>query len=385
MSSTKLLPLIVCALALCALVLTHADAQAQFDDLVKQGQKKAEDEADKAIDEALEGEPESASQETPSKTQSKGEPGEGVWLNYDFVPGARALFYEDFSADKVGNFPSRLTYVKGNMEVAEWQGRRWLRASSRSDFEIPLPELLPERFTMEFEYYTGGNSGAAVVRFADPSEGKPYAEFRAHLSGVKGAGVSSTTRTDELELSDTPFQCRIMVDGDYVKVYTNEKRTANTPSADLGRDHVIRVHMPGTGSNPVMLTGLRVAKSQLRIYDALEANRRVVLKGILFAEDSAELLPESTPTLEEIAEMLESHPDLKIVIEGHTDDRGDDAYNQTLSEKRAQSVRDYLVKRHGIDGERLTVEGHGETKPADTNDTPEGRHNNRRVEVAVPD
>ncbi len=380
MCGRKTFPAMVSVLALCALILTHANVQAQFGDLIK---KKVEAKAEKVVsdatDEALEGKPDPAGQEM----QSKGKPGEGVWLNYDFVPGAHTLFYEDFSEDKVGNFPSRLTFVKGNMEVAEWEGRRWLRASSRSDVEIPLPEMLPERFTVEFEYYTGGNSLGAMMRFADPSAGKPHAEFRAHLSGVKGAGVNSTTRTDEMKLSSTPFHCRIMVDGAYVKVYTNEKRTANTPNADLGRDQVIRLHIPGTGSNPVMLTGLRVAGSRVRIYDALEAYRRVVLKGILFALDSEDLLPESTPTLEEIGEMLTSHPDMKIVIEGHTDDRGEDAYNQTLSEKRAQSVRAYLVERHGIAGDRLTVKGHGETQPMDTNDTPQGRHNNRRVEVAV--
>ena len=81
--------------------------------------------------------------------------------------------------------------------------------------------------------------------------------------------------------------------------------------------------------------------------------------------------------------MLRSHPDMQIVIEGHTDHRGEDAYNLTLSEERAQSVRSYLVERHGIAAERLTVAGYGETQPVDTNDTPQGRHNNRRVEVAV--
>jgi len=71
------------------------------------------------------------------------------------------------------------------------------------------------------------------------------------------------------------------------------------------------------------------------------------------------------------------------VIEGYTDSVGDDAYNLKLSEKRAASVRKYLIKKFGVDESRVSSKGYGETKPIDTNKTAKGRANNRRVEAVV--
>lgn len=79
--------------------------------------------------------------------------------------------------------------------------------------------------------------------------------------------------------------------------------------------------------------------------------------------------------------MLREHADLRIAIEGHTDNTGDDAHNQQLSDRRAHSVRALLVEQYKIDGRRLEAKGFGETKPVDSNDTAEGRQNNRRVDL----
>lgn len=79
--------------------------------------------------------------------------------------------------------------------------------------------------------------------------------------------------------------------------------------------------------------------------------------------------------------MLKEHGDLKLAIEGHTDNVGAAASNQTLSEKRAAAVRQYLIDKYSIDGARLTAKGLGATKPVTSNDTPEGRQNNRRVDL----
>jgi outer membrane protein OmpA-like peptidoglycan-associated protein len=106
----------------------------------------------------------------------------------------------------------------------------------------------------------------------------------------------------------------------------------------------------------------------------------VATQGILFDTGSDHIRPESTPTLKEIGQILKDHPELKLRIEGHTDDVGDDAANLSLSEKRANAVRAYLVG-HGAEEARLQTKGLGETKPVTPNATPEGRQNNRRVEL----
>ena len=79
--------------------------------------------------------------------------------------------------------------------------------------------------------------------------------------------------------------------------------------------------------------------------------------------------------------MLQEHPELKLAIEGHTDATGQAAANQTLSERRAAAVREALVAQFAIDGARLTSKGLGQSKPVGPNTTPEGRQQNRRVEL----
>ena len=79
--------------------------------------------------------------------------------------------------------------------------------------------------------------------------------------------------------------------------------------------------------------------------------------------------------------MLTDHLDLEISIEGHTDNTGDDKHNKDLSQRRAKSVRQFLIETYGIEGKRLESKGFGASNPVDTNDTPEGRQNNRRVEL----
>ena len=86
-------------------------------------------------------------------------------------------------------------------------------------------------------------------------------------------------------------------------------------------------------------------------------------------------------TLDEIGTMLQEHEDLRLRIEGHTDSTGEDEANLGLSERRAEAVRDFLAEAYGIEASRLEVQGLGETKPIDDNETPEGRQNNRRVEL----
>lgn len=104
--------------------------------------------------------------------------------------------------------------------------------------------------------------------------------------------------------------------------------------------------------------------------------------GILFGFDSAELTAASRENISSLAETLKKYEDTEILIEGHTDSKGADTYNQTLSEKRAGSVADQL-KMLGVAASRISEVGYGESKPVADNSTEEGRRLNRRVEVAI--
>ncbi|MFO8098231.1 MAG: OmpA family protein [Salinibacter sp.] len=104
--------------------------------------------------------------------------------------------------------------------------------------------------------------------------------------------------------------------------------------------------------------------------------------GILFDFDSDALRDEARQNLQEFAKSMDDFEDTNILVVGHTDARGDESYNQDLSERRAQSATDYLAAQ-GLSPSRITSVGRGETEPVATNDTPEGRQDNRRVEVAI--
>lgn len=110
----------------------------------------------------------------------------------------------------------------------------------------------------------------------------------------------------------------------------------------------------------------------------------MTLGDILFDVDRAELKPGGLREVERLADFLQEFPERAVVVEGHTDSTGEDAYNLLLSEQRAQSVQDALIAR-GIDPSRVAAGGYGERYPVATNDTTAGRQQNRRVEVVILD
>lgn len=110
--------------------------------------------------------------------------------------------------------------------------------------------------------------------------------------------------------------------------------------------------------------------------------QKTSLKGVTFQPNSAKLTAEGRSTLDGVAETLKGQEDLKVEIAGHTDSVGSDAYNTLLSQKRADSVRTYLAGK-GVDNQRMTAHGYGESEPVTSNDTEEGRKANRRVEFRI--
>jgi len=114
--------------------------------------------------------------------------------------------------------------------------------------------------------------------------------------------------------------------------------------------------------------------------DDINKSGHVAVYGIRFETGKAAILPDSESVLGEIVKLLQQNPDLKLRVEGHTDNQGNAAANQSLSEKRAQAVVAWLTD-HGVEAGRLTAKGWGQTKPVEDNSTEDGRAKNRRVEL----
>lgn len=309
-------------------------------------------------------------------------PGQGAWANFDFKPGDRIIFADDFSKDEVGDFPRRFEFKSGQMEIVEWNGGRWLRATN-GEFYITLPETLPERFTFEFDVAGNGNAMTIILDGKSRSQTDAYLEFGEYFGRLRRGEIDANGEYGTgVKTDQRPVHIAISVDGQHVKAYANEKRVFNAPNGDLGRSNRIYINVNGwSAEQPRMIANVRIAAGGKKLYDAIAENGRVATQGILFDTGSDVIRPESTPTLKEIGTMLKEHADLKLMIEGHTDNVGAAAGNQSLSEKRAEAVRQYIVKTYGVEESRLQAKGLGASKPVTSNDTAEGRQQNRRVEL----
>jgi outer membrane protein OmpA-like peptidoglycan-associated protein len=146
----------------------------------------------------------------------------------------------------------------------------------------------------------------------------------------------------------------------------------------------IQVFVEGPGDNdPTGYVGfqfVRFAESMPDFSQVIASAGRYVTHGILFDTDSDRLKPESAAVIRSVARGLETNPNLKLQIEGHTDSVGSADHNLDLSKRRAEAVKAVLVSQFKVDAARLTTTGLGSTKPIDSNDTPQGRAQNRRVE-----
>lgn len=106
------------------------------------------------------------------------------------------------------------------------------------------------------------------------------------------------------------------------------------------------------------------------------------LYGVLFAFDSADLHGNARRLLMPVVNIFNRYPDLEVEVAGHTDSVGPDDYNQELSQRRAEAVRQFLID-HGVPGEQVSAQGYGEGEPVASNHTEEGRQDNRRVEIRI--
>jgi flagellar motor protein MotB len=332
-----------------------------------------------------------ATQASPSSAPSSAK----VWENYDFVPGSKVIFFTDFSEDRVGNAARGLKYRSGPVEVVERDGVKMLRAVGKSEMLIPVGKKLPERFTLEIDAIgppSGINEMVSVEGGVQMDRGATSGNliWNPTLTWIEGGGANGATSTVKLPEAIVPTimgkvaHIRILMDSGYLKMYVNEHRVYNRPDFAFKRDSVIRLLVWGKEDEGMAtyITSVRVAESETDVlYDALLAKGRWTTHGILFATGKADLQPESRPVLKDIAATMKKYADLKLLVEGHTDNVGSAESNLALSDARAAAVKAALVADYGVDAARLSTKGLGDTKPSAPNATATGRAQNRRVEL----
>jgi len=313
-----------------------------------------------------------------------------LYTKYDFVPGDRVIFYDDLAGEEIGEFPSRWKLDSGVFEVVKQGNENFIMCSDEGYIRPKLaPAALPPKYTAEMEFYSKGPEHKGHWYYIQWMDDKD--EVIGELAMTDNSSTKLTIMGKELASKALPIALtpgkhtmRIMATKNSIKCYVDNERIANVPAVEGFVPVAFRVHMdPWTDEpgNPMLMRGFRFAEGGKTLKEQLNETGRIVTHGILFDSGSDKIKAESYKTLADIGQLLVENPDLRVSIEGHTDSDGADDYNLKLSQSRANSVRTYLIQTYKIDGSRLEAKGWGKTKPIDVNSTPEGRANNRRVEL----
>ena len=307
-------------------------------------------------------------------------------IKADFIPGEKALFYDDFS-DMAGDEPPPHWKVRG--AVAELQVGNEIRQMTLKGESVTLtPNLkgLPKNFTMEQDFTIGeGNPDCRPEMewtFRDKN-GNTGLLLRTKQEG-NGWWMRLDTTEDLGENTipvnwSQPVKLALWIQDGRVRLYLNEVRIFDVNQVTLPEIATVDEHM-WTGVKSVGYRFVRFGESTPDFSQSIASSGRYVTHNILFDTDSDHLKPESVAVIKSIAQGLVTNPNLKLQVEGHTDSTGDSNHNLDLSRRRAEAVKTVLVAQFNVDASRLTTAGMGDTKPIESNDTPQGRAQNRRVE-----
>jgi len=306
------------------------------------------------------------------------------WSKFDFVPGDKIIFEDNLIGEENGEFPSRWDLVQGTVENAQYGGDNIIMFRGGAPTIIPYlknPEkdYLPEIFTIEFDLYTNNNNSFTVY-FWDSKNQRHLSHGPLNISyRHMSLSTASSYLPNNASIENKWAHIAIAYTSGKLKAYIDETRLINIPHLEFDPTGVSLHAYHASDNNHFFIKNFRIAEGGVKYYDRFLQDGKIVSNGIRFDTGKSTLRPESMGVLNEICKMLDEHPEVKVSIEGHTDNVGDNDMNKKLSEERAEAVQKQLISM-GIKAERLTSKGFGESKPINTNDTPEGKAGNRRVE-----
>lgn len=329
------------------------------------------------------------------------------YSKYDFVPGEKVIFYDDFSQDAVGDFPA-LWNTNGSAEVVTTNlfPGKWMKFIM--DECVWTDELLklPENYTIEYDVIPiGGLEGERMsgwhMKLMQAKNAKAWDGGTAPGSGgfqlkveyfgrqsyhtwLMGeecgpAMLSGYVENESIrQKMNQMYHIALWVQKTRIRVYQGQNKIIDLPRAlPAGCVKPDRLRFE-TGA--AMISNVRIAVGAPDMRNKLLTEGKLISYGIYFDVNKDVVKPESYGTLKEIATVLQENPDVRVKIVGHTDADGADASNLGLSKRRGASVKNELVKNFGIDASRLESDGMGESQPVAPNDTPANKALNRRVE-----
>lgn len=307
-------------------------------------------------------------------------------LKSTFVPGAKTIFFDDFS-DMAPDSPPPHFRVRGAApELMASGDTRLLKMSQNCTLTANLTAL-PKNFTYEAEikFETKMREMTTLVLSAGD---KQILHFLTQAT-EKNADFTVSMRAPYQELGrirvpaswTEPAKVALWVQDGRLRVFFNGEKVLDFNQVEMPPLNRVELVQGFNGANQWMAyRSIRFAESTPDFSQVIMSAGRYVTQGITFDTGSDRLKEESATVIQLVAKGLEANPALKLLIEGHTDSVGNAAANMDLSKRRAEAVKSVLVSQFRVDAGRLSTNGLGATKPVGPNETPQGRAQNRRVE-----
>lgn len=317
---------------------------------------------------------------------------ESAYAKSDFVPGDEIMFEDDLVGEQMGEFPSKWDLMSGNAEIASVDGKTVINLTDQSTEIMPLMKdpknYLTEAFTLEFDFLGGSDekqiycayiihlknmdgNDVAQITIDGTATGRIYTWWMTPNEDQREQNAAAPAKEEEWNHVALSFNKRAL------KVYLNGNRLVNIPNCARPQNFTIQRSHWDDHRN--LMTNIRLCKGAVPLYNRLMTDGKIITYAITFDIGKANIKPESMTEINRIAQLMKDNGDLKFEVQGHTDNTGTVAGNQKLSEQRAQAIVNKLVEM-GIEANRLSAKGMGQSAPLADNSTDEGRAKNRRVE-----
>ncbi|MDT0606891.1 OmpA family protein [Croceitalea rosinachiae] len=331
-----------------------------------------------------------------------------VYSKFDYVPGDKQLFFDDFSNDFIGDFPAKWnTNGTGEIVTLGDSQQKWLELKSGYNIVyIPDVPVLPEEYTIEFDTkvigidrQTSSNAGLEILLSDDPKFNSgdnhvrawiPYGQYGAFDIRMRnyinrgGGDINSALKADIRKAVLESPHFSIAVNKQRLRLWVNEKKYVDIPRIMPNEKRVTTLKFNlnhfKDGKERLFITNVKVAEGGVDLRRKLISDGKVSTNGILFDSGSNNLKAESMGIIRQISQVLQQESGMSLKIVGHTDADGADDTNMKLSKDRAEAVKNALVNIYDVDSNRLSTEGKGESEPVADNNSANGKAQNRRVE-----